>query len=119
MWENYGERRMGRLWGGVVPSLPLWGCTSPHRVWSLGTREGAMPLPRKCKLHAEKVKFGANFCVLLLFKREIIVDSKLPGDLVRVPGAEKLTPVSGILLGIPGDLRPCVRKLFIIASVLS
>jgi len=105
MWEIYGERRMGRLWGGVVPP-PLRGCTSPHRGWSLGTREGAMPLPGKCKLHAENVKFGANFRVLLLFKHEIIVDSKLPGDLVQVPGARKLTPVTGRLLRIPGDLRP-------------
>jgi len=33
-----------------------------------------MSSPEKCKLHAENVKFGAYFCVLLLFQREIIVD---------------------------------------------
>ena len=32
------------------------------------------------------------FCVLLLFQHEIIVDSKLLGDLVQPPGAGRLTP---------------------------
>jgi len=64
-----------------------------------------MPFPRKkCKLHAEKVKFGSYFCVLLLFKHEIIVDSKLPGDLVHGQGARRLTHVSGRLLGIQEHL---------------
>ena len=62
-----------------------------------GSREGAMHLPGKCKLHAQKVKFGAYFCVLLLLQHEIIVDSKLPGDVAQVPGAGRWTPVSGRL----------------------
>jgi len=52
MREIYGERRSGGVWGWVVAVSTGGG---------LETREGAMPLPEKCKLHAEKVKFGAYF----------------------------------------------------------
>ena len=65
-----------------------------------------MPSLEKCKLRAEWVKFDAHFSVLLLFQHEIIVDSKLPGGLVQASGVRRLTPVSGRLSGIPGDLGP-------------
>jgi len=57
-------------------------CTPAYRggVWGPGRS-----LPRKkYKLRAEKVKFGAYFCVLLLFQHEIIVDSKRLGDLLEL-----------------------------------
>jgi len=100
MREIYGEWQRGRVCGWVVP---LYSCP---RGWSLGTR-GAVPLPgKKYKLRAEKVKFGAYFCVLLLFQCEIIVDSKLPGELVQASGAGKLTPVCRRLPAILEDLGP-------------
>jgi len=72
-----------------------------------GSREGAMPLPGKCKLHAQKVEFGAYFCVLLLLLHEIIVASKLLGDLVQALGAGRLTfwetPGNSGRLGTPGN----------------
>jgi len=39
-------------------------------------------------------------------QHEIIVDSKLLGDLVQAPGGRRLTSVSGRLPGIPGELGP-------------
>jgi len=102
LWRAANGKVVGR---GCTSSPPMGLYLSPQGVESGDPRGGYAP-PGKCKLHAENVKFGANFRVLLLFKLEIIVDSKLPGDLVQVPGAGKLTPVSGRLLGIPGDLRP-------------
>ena len=56
------------------------------------------PSPEECILHAEKVKFGAYFCIFLSFQHEIIVDSKLPGDVAQALGAGRWTPVSGRLL---------------------
>jgi len=86
MREIYGEGRRGGVWAGFF-------------------------FPRKkCKLHTEKIKIGAHFCVILLFRHEIIVDSKLPGDLVQAPRAGRLTPVSGRLPGVPRDLGPPLNE---------
>jgi len=85
--------------------------------WGLETHEGAVPLPGKCKLHAEKVKFGAYFCMLLLFQCEIIVDSIHLRDLVQALGARRLTPVSGRLQGIPGDLG-CLTLMLTLTAIL-
>jgi len=41
---------------GVVPLPTVGGVCGPER--------GLFPSQEKCKLHAEKVKFGAHFCVL-------------------------------------------------------
>jgi len=92
MPEIYGEWQREGIRGGVVPSVQEVGSGEPGG--------GYAPPRKKCKLHAEKVKF----CALLLFQHEITVDSKLVGDLVQAPGAGRLTPVSGRLPGIPGDL---------------
>jgi len=47
---------------------------SPTRGGISGPERRLCPSPEKCTLRAEKLKFGAYFCVLLLFEHEIIVE---------------------------------------------
>ena len=103
MREIYGERRMEGVWGEVVP-LPTEG-----PVWKPW---GAMPLPGKeCKLHAEKVKFGAHFVYFCYFN---ISTFKTSARSFSSSGSREIDTcfrethgISGRLPGIPEDLGRC------------
>ena len=93
----------------------------PHRVGSRDRGGGYAP-PQKNAHYVQKslnlVHTFVYFCYLN-FERETIVDSKLRGDIVQATGAGRVTPVSGRLPGITGDLGPllctCVEAIWLVA----
>jgi len=94
MEEVYGERQRGGVWERS--------CTSSYRRWSLETRK----VRKKCKVHAEKVKFGAYLSVLLLFQHVLSALTLLAGRQKGHPACKNGGMVEGGNWSVRMQWRP-------------